>query len=147
MCMIQQDAIESHKIKKLQSMITRLYKQYFGDNSQPICIWLTIPDGQAYIAGKPSTASTVQIPVADNLPNDKRHEFMRAVCLQWQDISSCNKNEIILTCPGQEDAKAHFSVASERIDKPKRKITNIKLLVKMTFSYFIKGYLSTSINL
>lgn len=146
MCMVHQDSITPKNIKKLQVMMRDRYQEHFGNGSRLIFVWLTLPEGQAYIAGELSTASTVQMPVEDHLIDERRHRFMGEVCSRWQSITDCNKNEIILTCPDSTDAKSHFTAVTQRINSSKRGITQLKVLMKMLLNYFKKGYLNTSIN-
>lgn len=146
-CMIHEGSIGTTKIKQLESVLASTYQAHFGTDKKLVFLWLTIPHGQAYIAGKLSTASTVSIPVADGLPADKRHPFMSEVCAKWQHITNCSKNEIILVSSDMAESTKFQEKLMSRVAESARVKTQAKMLLSMGKGYFSKGYLNTSINL
>ncbi len=145
-CMIQEGSLGKKAIKQLESMIKSTYQTHFGVDYKLIFLWMTIPKGQAYLAGKVSTASTVQLPVEDGMPTNKRHPFMFEVCTKWQSITGCSKNEIILNSPDFTPADEHFQSLQARFDDSKKKWTQAKLMGRLLLGYARKGYLTTDVN-
>lgn len=145
-CSVQEGALDSKTIKQLQATITSTYKAHFGSDFRPIFFWLRIPAGQAYIAGKPSTTSTIQIPVDDNMPDNKRHPFMHEVCVKWQHITGCSKNEIIVNSSDMSQFTQFHQAMEQRFSPEKRKKAKFSMLVRFLFGYLKNGYLNTSVN-
>ncbi len=146
MCTIQENAIGNNCIKELERMIKRVYQGHFGKEYKLNCIWLTMPFGQSFLAAENSTTSTVQIPVADELSAPLRHAFMSEICTQWQSITDCNKNEIILACPDDRYAQRYFEKVDERFKPSLKHFIKIKLLWRLLIGKLKNGYFTTSIN-
>ena len=146
MCSIQENAIQKNSIKALERMIKNVYRRHFGREYKLNCIWLTMPFGQSYLAGESSTTSTVQIPVTDELAAPLRHAFMSEVCSQWQSITGCNKNQIILACPDDSYAQRYFEKVDERFKPSLKHLIKIKLLWRLLIGKIKNGYFTTSIN-
>lgn len=146
-CNIQEGSLGFKKIKQLESVITSTYQAHFGTDYKLAFMWLSIPYGQSYIAGKLSTTSTVQVPVEDGMPNEKRHPFMSEVCAKWQHITGCSKDEIILVSSDMSHSKAFLNSVVGRINKDVRTKANIKMLAGMVAGKITKGYLTNSVNL
>ena len=145
-CSVQDGAIEDEAVKKLQRAIQETYCRYFGEHHRLTFIWLTIPRGQAFLAAKPSTTSALQLPVPDLLTDHIRHDFMGEVSAQWQGITNCSKNEIILSCPDASYAKQYFNKVNERFNSSTKTFIQIKLLLRLIMGKLKKGYLNASIN-
>lgn len=144
--MIHEGSIGKNKIKELESMIKGTYAEHFSLDAKLVFLWMTIPNGQAYLAGKPSTASTLQIPVEDGLSNDQRHPFMHDICLKWMDITGCNKNEIILNSPDFSEADAQLERFNSKFKPSSKKLTIAKMFGSLVVGKVQKGYLTTSVN-
>ncbi len=145
-CTAQDGAIKDEVIKRLQQVIQQTYCRYFGKNNRLTFIWLNIPCGQAFLAAKPSTTSVLQLPVPDLLADHIRHEFMTEVSAQWQGMTGCSKNEIILSCPDASYAKQYFNTVNERFNVSTKTFIQVKLLLRLIMGKLKKGYLNTSIN-
>ena len=145
-CFIQEGALGHRKIKKLESLISGIYKSHYGSGNRLVFLWTTLPFGQCYLAGQLSNASTVLAPVADNLPAEQRHAFMSEVCQVWQDVTDCSKDEIILVSSDFSAAKAAQATMFSRFGQASRGKSKLKILKNMARGYFSKGYLNASIN-
>ncbi|GAA3555489.1 MULTISPECIES: hypothetical protein [Marinobacter] len=146
-CSIQDGSIGHNKIKQLESVITSTYQTHFGSGNKLVFFWLKIPYEQSYLAGKLSTASTVQIPVKNGMPNEMRHPFMAEVCAKWQHVTGCSKNEIILAVSDMSQSKAFTKSMATRFEKSARTKTQIKILTGLIAGKIKKGYLNSSVNL
>lgn len=147
MCLMQENSLSKAQILQLQQKSKELYAKYFGNEFRIMPVWMVIPRGQAYIAGKPSTATTVTIPVADNTEDSIRHAYMSEFCEMWMGITHCHINEIIFNAPDKTISDSFMEVQLERIHPNKRKRTMLKLLLSLVKSRFTKGYFSSSLNL
>lgn len=146
-CNIQEGSIGYDKIKQLEAIISSTYKTHFGAEYRLVFFWLNLPYQQSYIAGKLSTASSVQIPVQDGLANSKRHPFMSEICAKWMHITGCSKDEIILVSSDKTQAKAFMDSMSSRFKPSVRKRTQFKILFRLCLGRLKKGYFTTSVNL
>nr|WP_143023943.1 hypothetical protein [Pseudomonas benzenivorans] len=146
-CFIQEGSLGSRKIKQLEASISVLYKKHFGRKHVVVFAWLSIPFGQSYLGGNFSNASTVQIPVEDNLPSEKRHSFMREVCTAWQDVTGCSKNEIILVSSDRSDFKKTQAAMMSRFAQSSSRKAKLKMLAGLVRGFISRGYLNSSVNL
>ena len=144
--MTQAGALRKQQILLLEEKIRNTFENHFGSSQTLVFVWLTIPAGQAYLAGKPSNASTLQIPVADGLSDEKRHHFMHKISEEWMQITQCDKHEIILNAPDASEAKRQFIIFNEKFRESRRASAQIKMLSKLLVGRVFKGYLTTSIN-
>ncbi|CAM3850851.1 hypothetical protein [Parendozoicomonas haliclonae] len=147
MCSIQEGAIGKTNIKRLEATIPKIYHKHFGAGYKLVFMWLTIPYGQAWLAGKRSTASSIQLPVEDGLPSDRRHPFMAEVCAHWQEITGCNKDEIILASTDFSHYEEFQQVMLQRFPANKQKVVMLKMLMGFGKGWLKKGYLNNSITL
>lgn len=146
-CNIQEGSIGYSKIKQLESVISSTYQAHFGAHYRLVFFWLNIPYEQSYLAGKLSTASTVQVPVEDGTPDEKRHPFMSEICAKWMRITGCNKDEIILVSSDLSHAQAFMDSMANRFKKSERSKTQLKILARLISGRIKKGYFNTSINI
>lgn len=146
-CSIQEGSLGQKKIKQLESVMKSTYQAHFGTNHRLVFIWLSIPYEQSYLAGELSTASTVQMPVADGLPADQRHPFMSEICAKWQHITGCNKNEIILVSSDMSHVSAFYDAMNARFKSSQKNQIQAKMMLSLATGYLQKGYLNTSVNL
>lgn len=147
MCLMQENSLSKSQILQLQQKSKALYGKYFGNKYRIMPVWMVIPCGQAYIAGKPSTATTVTIPVDDNTEDNIRHAYMSEFCEMWMSVTQCHINEIIFNAPDKTVSDHFMEVQLERIHPDKRKRTMLKMLFNLVKSRFTKGYFSSSMNL
>ena len=147
MCTIQEGSLGYTKIKQLESSIKTIYQKHFGPDYKLVFMWLTLPCGQAYLAGKLSAASSVQLPVQDGLPASRRHPFMSEVCAQWQEITGCTQDQIILASSDFKESEKFQRGLINRFKPSKRKSTMLKMLMSFIIGRFKKGYYNTSTNL
>ncbi|REL30819.1 hypothetical protein [Thalassotalea euphylliae] len=146
-CSIQEGSLGYNNIKQLEAVISSTYKAHFGADYRLVFAWLDLPYRQSYIAGKLSCASTVQLPVEDGMPADKRHPFMSEICAKWQHITGCSKNEIILVSPDMSEYERMHEAFDARVDEKVRKKTKLRMMLRLIVGYFKKGYLTTSTDL
>ena len=146
MCSIQDGSIGYKKIKQLESVLQSTYQSHFGMDNKIVFFWIKIPFEQAYLAGELSTASTVQIPVEDGTSNEKRHPFMSEVCVKWQHITGCNKDEIILVCPDNSAFTDFQNAMSVRHAEVATKV-KLKMLFKFILGRLKSGYFNTTVNM
>ncbi|QUR66094.1 hypothetical protein [Mycobacterium spongiae] len=133
--------------KILEGDLQRIYRQHFGSDTSITLIWNVIPEGQAFIAGAPSTATTVLTPVPDHAGQDLRERFMRDICTSWQGRTGCSINEIIVTAMNVTEAKRYAQMSRRRFDPRKGKSLAVKVGVGMLHSRATKGYLSNTLNM
>lgn len=133
--------------KTLGGEIEATYRRHFGGHTSVTCIWMELPKGQAYIAGRPSTATTVLAPVPDDIQQERRTTFMRDVCAVFQERAGCSVNEIIVSAINVSEAKRYAEMSRRRFDPRKAKGLILRILLRMLLARPAKGYLTTSLNM
>ena len=59
--------------------------------------WTRHAPGWAWTAGEPSTSSIVVRSVPVGFDNDRREEFLHAICDLWTKTTGCSVNEVVAT--------------------------------------------------
>jgi len=144
---IHQDGLTKSEMKALEKASKKLYRQHFGVDYRLLPVWAIIPKGQAYLAGKPSTASAVTIAVADGTDNQARHRYMTDFCNMWMEITGCSQNEIIFNVPDKQVSDGLTQKQIDRISKKKKTAKLLVMALHMLRSKLIRGYFSVNINL
>ncbi len=147
LCMYQEAQLDAAMRHELAEKATQLYQQHFGLNFTLSVVWIMIPKGQAYIAGRPSRASTVSMPIADGSANAVRHAFMADFCRMWMAVTDCSENEIILSVMDNQLSEEYSKLSIRRINPAKRGYYLIKLACKLIFSKLTQGELHMSSNI
>ncbi|MEM7136055.1 MAG: hypothetical protein AAF500_05715 [Myxococcota bacterium] len=136
-----------NQARALERDIKRVYERHFGKRTSVTCIWMEIPQGQAFIAGYPSTASTVLAPVPDDIEQHGREAFMSDMCDLFRVRTDCDVNEIIVTAMNVSDAKRYAKKARRRFDPKRAKQTMFQIVARMILKRPATGYLKTSLNM
>lgn len=133
--------------KALGAEVETIYQRHFGPRTSVTCIWLELPKGQAFIAGHPSTATTVLAPVPDDIEQEQRETFMRDICSIIQERTGCDVNESIVTAINVSEAKRYAAMSRRRFDPRRAKGLMLKIFARMLLVRPAKGYLTTSLNM
>lgn len=133
--------------KSLGEEVEGVYQRHFGSLTSVTCVWLELPKGQAYIAGYPSTATTVLAPVPDDIAQEQRVRFMRDLCGIIQERTGCSVNESIVTALNVSEVKRYAATSRGRFHPRKAKGLMLKILSRMLIGRPAKGYLTTSLNM
>lgn len=147
LAIVQEQALDRHEIRALQDGALQVYRKHFGERFRILPLWISVPAGQAYIAGRPSTASTVSLPVPDGTPDSGRHAYMSDFCAMWMNVTGCGENEIILTAMDQRVADDYARTMLSRIAPERRRSQLLKMAWRLVRSRFSMGHLTLSINL
>lgn len=144
---VQQDAFSKQQIARIENRSRHLYKRYFGDQFRITPVWLMIPAGNAYIAGKPSTGSTITLSVTNGTDNETRHAFMSEFSSMWMKVTGCKRNELVLTVMDQQFSDHYSQRNLNRIDPVRRLIVLPTLMGRLAVSKVVNGFLSMNLNI
>ena len=147
LALFQQGAFAKNKFAVLEKNTCELYKAHFGNHYKLTFVWLEIPQGQAYIAGKPSTATTITMPVKNETINNERHAFMSAMCEMWIRETGCSENEIILSVMDKALSEQYTKASLARLNPQRLSSQLLRLLVKLLISKLTKGRFQLSVNI
>lgn len=143
---VQEGALSDAQIGSLQRGARQLYAAHFGSGFKLVPVWLSAPAGQACIAARPSTASTVSLSVADGTDDAKRHAFMSAFCSMWMAETGCHQNEILCTVMDQALSDAYASRSLARINPTTRMFHVLRLVMKLLGTRLRRGHRGMSLN-
>jgi len=97
-CMVQEGQIPEGRRRELAEGLQKIGREMFRDSPEGAEVaWITIREGFAFTAGRPSTSSLVARSVPFGLADDRREEFMTRVCSLWKDTTGCTDDEIVVT--------------------------------------------------
>lgn len=147
MCSVHEMGVWQGKTKRLQRGIEDAYRTHANPNAKLRFIWAQVPPGQGWLAGYPSTASTLVVPVPDDIAQETRVEMMSAICADWMEVTGCSVNEIIVNAMAESEVARYFEVAQTRFDPARSTALKLKLAWRLISSKLTKGYLTTSINM
>ena len=97
-CMVQEDQTADRLRDRLAAGLRRLAAETFGDVPDAVEIqWITIPKGFGFTAGRPSTSSLIARSVPPGFGDAERARFMTRVTELWQDVTECDRDEVVVT--------------------------------------------------
>ncbi len=97
-CIIQEGQAADRATQALESGLRRLGRDFFEDEPDDVGIqWTRHAPGWAWTAGEPSTSSIVVRSVPVGFDDDRRAEFLHAVCDLWVETTGCSANEVVVT--------------------------------------------------
>lgn len=147
MCQVHEKGNWSAHAKKLQACLQSAYATHTRGQDSLRCIWANIPEGQGWLAGHISTASTILLPVPDDITQVERVNMMTQICDDWMEITGCSVDEIIVNAMPKSEAKKYFALAFTRFDPDRGTRFKLRLGLRLLWSKIVKGYFATSTNL
>jgi phenylpyruvate tautomerase PptA (4-oxalocrotonate tautomerase family) len=97
-CMVQEGQRADTRRAALADGLQRLAAATFGEVAAEVEIrWVTIRKGFGFTAGKPSTSSLIARSVPTEFDDAARAAFMTKVCELWQDVTGCDRDEVVVT--------------------------------------------------
>lgn len=147
MASVHEDGVWVGKTAHLQSVIERAYHRNIQDGVKFRIIWAELPKGQAWLAGYPSTASMLVVPVPDDVEQDNRVAMMTDICDGWMAATGCKVEEIIVNAFTESAAPRYMAVSQTRFDPEKATGLKLKLLGRLLKNKLSKGYMTTTINM
>jgi len=133
-------------VKQLEAIIRRAYNTVDPAASVSI-VWMRLPRGSMFLAGEPSTTSTVVTPMPDYISQESREQFMHSVCQDWMNITGCDINEIIVNAMNQSGVSAYIALNQARFNPKRFKKRMLKSLAGALWKKRKCGYLSFTLNL
>ena len=145
--LVQERQQDDGLLKAVQGAVSAAYRRHFGTARSLRFVWLSVPPGQAYIAGRQSRTSSLQIPVPDGTDDAVRHRFMGEVCTLWMEATGCAEDEIVVSVPDQSYAQRFAAQNMGRLAGQGRARTRLQLLSLAVLSKLRRGIAMMSINL
>ena len=147
MCTVHEGGVWTGKNGELESVIERAYHEHADSGAKFRFVWVQLPPGQGWLAGHPSTASTLLVPVPDGISQNARVSMMSAICKGWMELTSCNVDEIIVNAMSQTEAGRYLNVSQTRFDPARAGKLKLKLAARLIKNKLTKGFMTTSINM
>lgn len=110
-------AIDHHRA--LVRGIRRAYRDALGGRPRVRVLWIDMPPGSAFVAGKPSTLSSLLASVPESITEPTRQALMRGICETWMQTTGCPVDDVMVTAPERSMAKAYLQAGRARFD-PRR---------------------------
>ncbi len=145
-CSVPQGLYPEALYSELEKGIADAYIQSFGLQSKTKVLWMTIPRGQAFLAGKPSHCATIAASVADGLPNEQRTAFLHAILQQWTTLTRCSKSEVVISAIDAAKVKEFTAISKRRFRATIRPFMLVKMLTTLVKNKLAKGRFEMSIN-
>ncbi|MBB6520638.1 hypothetical protein [Pseudoteredinibacter isoporae] len=143
---VHEGGVWEQRFKALEQAIKNAYG-IVDPNASVSVVWQRIPAGQAYLAGEPSTTSTVVPPVPVDIKQEIREQFMHAVCQEWMEITGCSVNEIIVNAMNEDMVAKYMQISQGRLSKSKAKSRFALMFITALLKKWLRGYTSFNINL
>ncbi len=147
MASVHEDGVWVGKNAELQAVIERAYHRNVQEGVKFRVIWAQLPKGQAWLAGHPSTASMLVVPVPDDIAQEDRVAMLSDICAGWMDATGCKVEEIIVNAFTESAASRYLEVSQSRFDPEKATGLKLKLLGRLLKSKLSQGFMTTSINM
>ena len=147
LCSVIEHDIDGVIRLKLEKEMLSLYKRHFGEGVSINVIWIEVPNGQAYQAGKLSKTATILCSVENQLPQHQRVPFIEDVCELWHQHTAKPKNRLVVSAADEERVKYVISLSRDRVGGVRKVIVLLKMISQLLVSKLKRGYLSMNINL
>ncbi|GAC1373873.1 MAG: hypothetical protein NVS3B3_09190 [Aquirhabdus sp.] len=145
-CSVQQDLYPEALYPELEKGIAAAYTQTFGLQAKTKVMWLIIPKGQAFLAGKPSHCATIAATVANGLPKEQRAAFLHAILQEWTTLTRCSKFDVVISAVDASKVKEFVSISKRRFRPTIRPFMLVKMLTTLVKNKLAKGRFEMSIN-
>jgi len=145
-CLLQDRSLSPAQIKALEPEVRAVYGRHFPGLRLSVT-WLVLMRGQSYMAGEPSTANTVMVPVPDGVAQQERHAFMKEFCDVWMRMTGCRADQILVNAPDAQYARDYLRTTAERLRRGARLRVRLEMLARLTASRIFRGYAACSINM
>ena len=143
---VHESGVWSGCVKPLQQLIESAYHTNVDSSASLGFAWFQIPAGQGWLAGAPSTASTLIVPSPDDISQENRVKLMGQICEGWMQITGCSVEEIIVNAMSASEVERYLEVSQTRFDPAKATGMKIKMLGSLMFNKLTKGFMTASIN-
>lgn len=146
-CLAHANGPALDKARALEACIRSAYAASFGPRARVSCVWVEIPAGTAFVAGQPSSLSSVMAPVPDDVAQPDREAFMHAICHGWMTETGCNQSEVMVVALGATRHGAHTRVSRERLGGTAAFTSTARVAMQMAKHRLVDGFLKTSTRL
>ncbi len=145
-CSVQQELYPESLYAELEKGIAAVYTQCFGLQAKTKVMWMIVPKGQAFLAGKPSHCSTIAASVVDGLSQAQRTAFLQAMLRQWMMMTNCSKHDVIITAADASKLKELMATSNRRFRPTIRPFMLVKMLTTLAKNKISKKRFEISIN-
>ena len=143
---VHENGVWKDGVDKLQKGIESAYHAHSDSSAKLRFVWFQIPPGQGWLAGAPSSASTLLVPSPDDITQERREKLMGQICDDWMQVTGCSVDEIIVNAISQSEGKRYLDVSQTRFDPKRAKRMKLKMLLSLFTNKIRKGYMTTSVN-
>lgn len=146
-CSIQEGALSANIKNQWQAKLEELYLQHLSMPMHLTLIWLSIPKGQAYLAGQADNTATLLVPVPNGTAQVVRAQFLYAVLDAWTELTGSKRDEVVISAANVELAEQFMRENQRRFAPLKRPVTVGRVMIKALLAKFKTGRLESNINL
>ncbi|GAA3915062.1 hypothetical protein [Litoribacillus peritrichatus] len=146
-CSVMEAKLSNQQKDQLENEFLKNYQDVFGTSTRIKILWMSFPEGQAYVAGKPSSNPTMLAPVPDNTDQAKRSVFLYSLLESWVTLSGYKKDQVVISAADQSLADQFMKTNQQRVSSLKRPLMMAKIITRLIRSKIQVGRLESSINL
>ena len=145
-CSIQEGALPPETKNQWESTLANLYMKHLSTPVSLKVIWLSIPSGQAFLAGKADSTATLLVPVPNHTPQALRAQFLYGVLDEWCGLTATKRDEVVISAANVELADQFMKENQRRFSPWVRALTVMRVLGKAVMAKIKTGRLETHIN-
>ena len=105
-CFTQAAQVSSIQRRTLQRVLSAAIERHVGVDARLAVVWITVPAGSGYSAGRPSRSSIVQVSVPDEFDQIARVSLMREISERWCEVTGQAPAELMVGAPDRSAARA-----------------------------------------
>lgn len=144
---VHEEGVWNGRAKRLEASIIRAYRNHIDPDAKVQIVWGHMPTGQSYLAGYPSTASTLSAPVPDGTDQQVRERFMLEICESWMSETGCDVNEIICNAADVSLIEQLSQANFDRYAPSERKKRMQRMALGTLWKKLTKGHFSFSTDM
>lgn len=101
-CVVQEGQAPDRSQAEIASLLNNFTARSFGQDAQ--IAWLSVPAGNGFTAGKPSSSSIVSLSADAPLDRDRRESLLHELVMLWTSETGCSVDEIVAVITDPIDA-------------------------------------------
>lgn len=109
------EATPKQQILESEAAFKALYAEHFGSDKGLNVLWMLLPEGQTFQAGKPSDIFLAMIEVPNALEQAKREPAMWAFTNGWAEILGLDVERLMVTCADTDTVTEYMNGNRNRL--------------------------------
>ena len=133
--------------KRVQKRFKALYRDTLGRDAKPFVVWQSAPDGQIFVARKPSRNATIIAALPDDFAQSDREQFIHRVLDIWTTETGSDKFHTVISGTPITKVREVVGLSRARPAPEARRKIALKTVGQLLSNWLTKGRFEMSVNM